>query len=91
MSIEMTRTKESIEGDKRQRIPYVVKVTCEKCGRVFTRDYSRDCYLSYPELPSIVRECFCCPECDSEETHEIGIDLVVTYGPTRIAQELRLP
>ena len=69
----------TIEGMKRQHIPFTITDDCPDCGHENPRDYSSDEYLSYPELDGTPVELyFCCTECDHEWQPKIDLRLVVT-------------
>lgn len=78
MDIKLERVEGSVEGDKRQHVPYCIKWKCLGCGEDCEIDFSDDHYLSYPEFPGEKKVGLNCRECDHEETIVITTDIVIS-------------
>lgn len=75
--LKIKRVEGSVEGDKRQYVPYLIKWKCPGCGVFCEINFSDDHYLSYPEFPGEKEVGLYCHECDHEETVTLKMDITV--------------
>lgn len=78
VDVTLERTEGSVEGDKRQHVPYLLKWMCPSCGVNCEIDFSDDYYLSYPEFPGVKKVGLNCKDCDHEETVTLSVDIVIS-------------
>lgn len=64
----------SIEGDKRQYIPYILYWTCKDCQKEHKKDFTKD-YFSYPPFSEWFEYTLYCYECEFEEEIRVLIDI----------------
>jgi len=80
MEIVQHEDRESLEGKKRQYLPYTVEWTCPQCGSDKVTDLT-ETYLSYPvwgEQYDIPLFCMDCDELEPVKTAEIVPDVTVS-------------
>lgn len=84
MKVETLRLDTEVEGDKRQKAPYVTRWTCPDCGTVNEEDHSDRDHFSYPIFGKPKPFTLYCPTCDdagqkSEKgTVPMTVDIMVT-------------
>jgi rubrerythrin len=76
--MKLRRTDKRCEGEKRQRVPYIIEWTCPKCGENHVRDFAGDHYLSNPIWGEPSTEHLYCDECDHEFPFTVRADVVLT-------------
>lgn len=81
IEVQIERTEDGIEGDKRQYAPFVTKWTCPGCGAANELDHTSD-YFSYPVFgePKVFE--LHCRECEKEQgSVQLVLDLTLKVAP----------
>jgi predicted RNA-binding Zn-ribbon protein involved in translation (DUF1610 family) len=75
--VKVSRVSRVCEGDKRQRVPFVIEWKCPKCGAEHMDDYSGSEYLSYPIWGKPQETHLYCPECGHEQPVTITVEMTM--------------
>lgn len=79
MSLVVERIHVPVPLGKRVQAPYEVKSDCPKCQtQSVIRLYEEKSFLSYAIIGAAHKLTFWCEPCDTEWSHHIFIDLVIT-------------
>lgn len=75
--MKLNKLSVSVEGDKRQHLPYELVFDCPSCGEEITHDFT-DNYLSYPLWGEEESVGGCCNECGEEYGFTVVPDISLT-------------
>lgn len=75
--VKVERLDTACEGDKRQKVPFLLKWTCIKCGASHEHDYSGRYHLSYPIWGKPDETYLYCDKCEHEMPVTITPDVTM--------------
>jgi len=75
--VSIERIDAECEGDKRQRVPILLKWKCLKCGAPHEHDYSGRYYLSNPIWGKAEQTHLYCDQCEHEMPVTITADVTM--------------
>jgi len=80
MEINRVDKEKQIQGEKRQRFPYILEWNCPECGKRKEHDF-REHYLSYPIMGEPEEIALFCMDCDDmDPVAHTSVEMDVTLS-----------